>query len=125
MMKPAASNLAISLPIALLLSSEMPKWLLDRLGSRSDVTLVLGKFLGTPGMSCGDHANMSRFSRRNSTSSLSYLLLSPAPTTTNLLGSEGSKAIFLLSLQFGTGSHHRLSWPSQSAKVLWPELGPW
>src|ERR1043165_5320105 len=38
------------------------------------------------------------FSRRNSTSSLSYLLLSPAPMMPNLLGSEGSRMIFLLSL---------------------------
>src|ERR1041384_134012 len=41
---------------------------------------------------------MSRFSRRNSTSSLSYLLLSPAPMMPHLLGSEGSRMIFLLSL---------------------------
>src|SRR3954468_21692033 len=54
--------------------------------------------LGTPDMSCGDHAKMSRFSRRNSTSLLSYLLLSPSPTTKNLVGSEGSRATFLLSL---------------------------
>src|SRR3954462_5030043 len=49
-------------------------------------------------MSCGDHENISRFSRRNSTSSLSYLLLSPAPMMPNLLDSEGSRTIFLLSL---------------------------
>src|ERR1043165_6228736 len=41
---------------------------------------------------------MSQFSRRNSMSSLSYLLLSPVPMMPYLLGSEGSRTTFLLSL---------------------------
>src|SRR3954463_12163816 len=99
MMKPAAWSLAIASPIALLLSSEKRlKGCLTGFEPGRMCSLCSASSLGTPGMSCGDHAKMSRFSRRNSTSSLSYLLLSPAPTTTNLVESEGSRATFLLSL---------------------------
>src|SRR4051812_27337127 len=98
-MKPAACSLAISLPIALLLSSEKRlRGCLTGFEPGQMCSLCSASSLGTPDMSCGDHAKMSRFSRRNSTSSLSYLSLSPAPTTTNLVESEGSRATFLLSL---------------------------
>ena len=49
-------------------------------------------------MSFGDHAKMSRFSRRKSTSSPSYLLSKFAPMTANLSGFSGSRGIFFVSL---------------------------
>src|SRR3954463_6647831 len=49
-------------------------------------------------MYLGDHAKMSRFSRRKSASSPSYLLLRFAPMTANLSGCSGSRGIFFLSL---------------------------
>src|SRR3954463_12288742 len=99
MINPSACSFAISSPIALLLSSENHlSGCLTGFEPGLTCSLCSASSLGTPGMSWGDHAKMSRFSRRNSTSSLSYLSLSPAPTTTHLVESEGSRAIFLLSL---------------------------
>jgi hypothetical protein len=46
----------------------------------------------------GDHAKMSRFSRRKLVSSLSYLAERPVPMMTNLEGSLSSNRIFLVSL---------------------------
>ena len=46
-------------------------------------------FLGIPGMSAGHHANMSQFSRRNSTSALSYAGSKLVDTLTVLEGSVG------------------------------------
>src|ERR1043165_1069803 len=98
MIKHAACNFAISLPIALLLFSEKHlNGCLTGFEPGRMCNLCSASSLGTPDMSYGDHAKMSRFSRRNSTCSLSYLLLSPAPTTTHLVGSEGSRATFVLS----------------------------
>src|SRR3954464_14442518 len=74
MINPAAWSLVISLPIALLLSSEKHwRGCLTGFEPGRMCNLCSPSSLGTPGMSCGDHAKMSRFSRRNSMSSLSYL----------------------------------------------------
>ena len=59
---------------------------------------MLGETVGTPGMSLGDHAKMSRFSQRKSTSSLSYLLSRLVPTIACLSGWSASKGIFFVSL---------------------------
>src|SRR3989337_4584433 len=101
MMKPAASSLAISSPMVLLFSSERRRsgWRTG-LASLRTFSLCSAYFLGIPGMSFGDHAKISRFSRRKSTSSTSYLLLRRVPTTTYLLqlGSSGLSLTFLVSL---------------------------
>src|ERR1041385_4695582 len=90
MINPAACSFAISSPISLLLSSEKRlRGCLTGFDPGRMCSLCSASSLGTPGMSCGDHAKMCRYSQRNSTSSLSYLSLSPAPTTTNLVESEG------------------------------------
>jgi hypothetical protein len=52
--------------------------------------------LGTPDMSFGDHAKMSRFSRRKLVSSLSYLAERLEPLMVNLEGSLSSSRIFLV-----------------------------
>ncbi|KAI4991179.1 hypothetical protein ZWY2020_039550 [Hordeum vulgare] len=53
--------------------------------------------LGTPGMSEGFHAKMSRFSRMNSMSTLSYLGSRPAPIVNCLDESPGTKSTILVS----------------------------
>ena len=69
-------------------------------GFASSLTCILcsAKSFGTPGMSFGDHAKMSRFSWRKSMSSPSYLLSRFAPMTANLSGFSGSRGIFFISL---------------------------
>src|ERR1043165_6253141 len=65
LMNPAASNLAISCPIAFLLSEE--KRLRDcftSLAVGSTPNLFSANSLGVPGISDGFHAKMSQFSRR-------------------------------------------------------------
>ena len=98
MMNPAASSRAISSPIALRLSSaKRRKDCLTGLASGRTCKACSASSLGTPGMSFGDHAKMSRFSRRNSTSALSYAGLRPTPTETQRVGSDSSSRIFLVS----------------------------
>ena len=86
----ASSSLLTSSPMALRFGSE--KW---RNGCL--IGLALGKIwrecsansLGTPGMSAGHQAKISQFSRRNSTSTLSYAIGRVADTRTVLDGSVG------------------------------------
>src|SRR3954467_8639132 len=75
MIKPAARSRAISSPTTLLFSSDRRrKGCLTGFASDRTCNLCSANSVGTPGMSLGDHAKMSRFSRRKSTSSPSYLL---------------------------------------------------
>ena len=98
-MKPAARSRAISSPTTLLFSSDRRRrgfltgFALDR-----TCNLCSANSVGTPGMSLGDHAKMSRFSRRKSTSSPSYLLSRLAPTIAYLSGCSRSKGIFFVYL---------------------------
>src|SRR4051812_11436651 len=98
MMKPAASSRAISSPTTLLFSSDRRRrGCLTGFASDWTCNLCSANSVGTPGMSLGDHAKMSRFSRRKSTSSPSYLLSRFAPMTAYLSGYSGSKGIFFVS----------------------------
>ena len=96
---PAARSRTISSPTTLLFSSDRRrKGCLTGLASGRTCNLCSAKSVGTPGMSLGDHAKMSRFSWRKSTSSPSYLLPRFAPMTACLSGCSGSKGIFFVSL---------------------------
>ena len=53
--------------------------------------------LGTPGMSEGFHAKISRFSQRNSMSALSYLSDNPAPMMNCWIESPRTKSTFFVS----------------------------
>ena len=96
-MNPAARSRAISYPIAFLLSS-----LTRRRNCLTDFSFgsvfrwCSASSLGTPGMSEGFHAKMSRFSWRNSMSALSYLSDNPAPVM-NCWVSPGTKSTFFVS----------------------------
>ena len=95
----AARNRAISSPTILLFSSDKRrKGCLTSLTSSRMCSLCSAKSVGTPGMSLGDHAKMSRFSQRKSTSSPSYLLSRPVPMKACLSGCSGSKGIFFVYL---------------------------
>src|SRR4051812_27963979 len=73
LMNPAANNLAISCPMAFLFSEEnRRRESFTGLAFGSTCNLCLANSLGTPGMSAGFHAKMSKFSRRKLTSSSSY-----------------------------------------------------
>ena len=97
--KPAARSRAISSPTILHFSSDSRRrGCLTGFASSQTCSLCSANFLGTPGMSLGDHAKMSRFSRRKSASSPSYLLFRFAPMTANLSGCSGSRGIFFVSL---------------------------
>ena len=99
MMKLAANRRAISSPTILLFSSDSGRrGCLTGLASALTCSLCSAKSVGTPGRSLGDHAKMSRFSRRKSTSSLSYLLSRFVPMTAYLSGCPGSNGIFFVSL---------------------------
>jgi hypothetical protein len=95
-MKPAARSLAISHLIASRLS-----WANLRrccfLGTAYACTFRLCSIssLGTPSISAGFHANMSRLARRKLTSASSYLSSKPAPMTTVLDGSPSWSWIVL------------------------------
>ena len=98
-MKPAARSRAISSPTTLLFSSDRRRrGCLTGFISDRTCNLCSANSVGTPGMSLGDHAKMSRFSRRKSTRSPSYLLSRFAPMTAYLSGCSGSKGIFFVSL---------------------------
>ena len=98
-MKPAAKSRAISSPTILLFSSDSRRrGCLTGFASARTCSLCLAKSFGTPGMSFGDHAKMSRFSRRKSTSLPSYLVLRLAPMVTHRLGFAGSSGTCLVSL---------------------------
>src|ERR1041385_3350395 len=97
-MNPAASNLAISCPIAFLFSEE--KRLRDSftgLAFGSTRNLCSSNSLGTPGMSDGFHAKMSQFSRRKLMSSSSYLGSRSVAMLVYLFSSEGWIHTFLVS----------------------------
>src|ERR1041384_2059631 len=98
LMNPAASNLAISCPIAFLFSVE--KRLRDSFTGRafgSTRNLCSANSLGTPGMSDGFHAKMSQFSRRKLMSSTSYLGSRSVAMLVNLSSLEGWIHTFLVS----------------------------
>ena len=98
-MKPAASSRAISSATILLFSFDSRRrGCLTGLASALTCSLCSAKSIGTPDMSLGDHAKMSRFSQRKSTSLLSYLLSRLVPTIACLSGCSGSKGIFFVSL---------------------------
>ena len=98
-MNSAARNQAISSSTTLLFSSDRwRKGCLTGLTSGQTCSLCSAKSVGTPGMSLGDHAKISQFSWRKSTSSLSYLLSRPVPMTACLSGCSGSKGILFVSL---------------------------
>ena len=100
MMKLAASSRAISSPTILLFSYDSRRrGCLTGFASARTCSLCSAKSFGTHGMSFGDHAKMSRFSRRKSTSSPSYLLSRFAPMTANLSGFSRSRGIFFVSFQ--------------------------
>ena len=99
MMKSAARSRAISSPTTLLFSSDKRrKGCLTGFASDRTCNLCSANSVGTPGMSLGDHAKMSRFSRRKSASSPSYLLSRFVPMTAYLSGCSGSKGMFFVSL---------------------------
>jgi hypothetical protein len=54
------------------------------------------RFLGTPGMSAGFHAKMSRLAQRKLTSASSYFGSRPAPMVVVLLLSPVPRSIFLI-----------------------------
>ena len=84
-----------------------PEKLLDWLKFGSILRVCSASSLGTPGMSEGFHAKMSRFSRMNSMSALSYLGSRLALMLNCLDESPGTKSISLVSsadLNFITGS---------------------
>src|SRR5664279_6459093 len=73
LMKLAAVSHTISLPIAFrLLGSKHRRPCFTGFAPFLTLSECSASSLGTPGMSDGDHAKMSRCSRRNSTSSPSY-----------------------------------------------------
>src|SRR4051812_46107724 len=79
-MKLAARSRAISSPTILLFSSDSRRrGCLTGLEPSRTCSLCSANSFGTPGMSLGDHAKMSRFSRRKSASLTSYLLFRFAP----------------------------------------------
>src|SRR4051812_11501790 len=98
MMNPTAKSWATSSPIALRLF--LLKWQRNCL-----IGLYLGSTLrwcsenslGTPDMSAGFHAKMSRFSRMYSMSALSYLGSRLAPIVNCLDESPGTKSTDLVS----------------------------
>jgi hypothetical protein len=63
------------------------------LGSTLSECLI--RFLGTPGMSAGFHAKMSRLARRKLTSASSYFGSRPAPMVVVLLLSPVPRSIVL------------------------------
>src|ERR1041384_644141 len=90
LMNPAASNLAISCPIAFLFSEEIR--LRDSLTGRafgSTRNLCSANSLGTPGMLDGFHAKTSQFSRRKLMSSTSYFGSRSMAMLVNFSSSEG------------------------------------
>ena len=98
LMNPAASNLAISCPIAFLFSEE--KRLRDSftgLAFGSTRNLCSANSLGTPGMSDGFHAKMSQFSRRKLMSSTSYFGSRSVAMLVNLSSLVGWIRTFLVS----------------------------
>jgi hypothetical protein len=75
------------------------KWCLNKHGASKIIdTFETYHSLGTPGMSFGDHAKMSRFSWRKLVSSLSYLAERLTPMVMTLVGSFTSSRIFFVSL---------------------------
>ena len=90
---------AISSPTILRFSSDSRRrGCLTGFASSRTCSLCSENSFGTPSMSLGDHAKMSRFSWRKSASSPSYLLFRFAPMTANLSGCSGSRGIFFVSL---------------------------
>ena len=127
-MKPAARSRAISSPTILLFSSDSRRrGCLTGFASARTCSLCSAKSFGTPGMSFGDHAKMSRFSRRKSTSSPSYLLSRFAPMTANLSGFSGSRGIFFFPWPAGRSLEHHIPWGQGTGPAAcrpWPRLGP-
>src|SRR3954469_17591605 len=109
MMKPAARSLATSSPIALRLSSlNRQRNCFTGLYLGSTLRVCLASCLGIPGMSEGFHAKMSRFSRMNSMSALSYFGSKLALMLNCLDESPGTKSTSLVSsadLNFKAGSY--------------------
>src|SRR3954465_2423623 len=108
MMKPAAKSLATSSPIAFLLSSlNRRRNCFTGLYLGSTLRVCSASCLGTPGMSEGFHAKMSRFSRMNSMSALSYSGSKLALILNCLDESPGTKSTSLVSaadVNFRAGS---------------------
>jgi hypothetical protein len=77
--------------------------------------------LGTPAMSEGYHAKMSQFSRRNSTSTSSYLGLRFVPMEVVLVASPATSFTYLVStVGFKLGGEADIpAWMSASLR------GPW
>ena len=105
---PAAKSLATSSPIALRLSSlNRRRNCFTGLYLGSTLSVCSASCLGTPGMSEGFHAKMSRFSRMNSMSALSYFGSKLALMLNCLDESLGTKSTSLVSaadLNFRAGS---------------------
>ena len=107
-MKPAARSRAISSPTVLLFSSDSRRrGCLTGFASARTCSLCSAKSFGTAGVSFGDHAKMSRFSRMNSMSALSYFRSKLALMLNCLDESPGMKSTSLVSaadLNFRAGS---------------------
>src|SRR5579883_2024611 len=117
LMKPAASSLVIS---ALMASRRSCAKRRSRcflgLAVGSTLRLCSIRLLGTPGISDGFHANMSRFSCRNVMSASSYLSSSPEPIRAVFEGSPVPRSMVLRT----TSS---LSWLINGRDgVVWPPL---
>ena len=104
----AAKSRATSSPIALRLSSlNRRRNCLTGLNFGSILRVCSASSLGTPGMSEGFHAKMSRFSRMNSMSALSYLGSRLALMLNCLYESPGVKLtsfVLATDLNFNAGS---------------------
>ena len=98
MMNPAASSRAISSPIARRRSSwNRRSGCLTGLASGLTFSWCSASSLGTPGMSLGFQANISRFARRKSMSALSYAESRPAPIRTCLEESPSTRSMLFVS----------------------------
>ena len=90
----------ISSPMAFLLSSvKRRSGCLTGLASGLTCNECSANSLGTPSMYLGDHAKMSRFSRRKSVSSLSYLASNLLPMMATRSGKASSSWTCLVSFE--------------------------
>jgi hypothetical protein len=95
-MKPAASRLASYFLMAShLLSAKRQRCCRFGVALGSMLSECSIRFLGTPGMSAGFHAKMSRLARRKLTSASSYFGSRPAPMVVVLLLSPVLRSIVL------------------------------
>src|SRR3954470_21738007 len=121
----ALSNLAISLPMARLFSSpKRRKGCFTGLHFGSMFKLCSASSLGTPFMSVGCQVNMSLFSRRNSTSALSYLGSRFIPMAVVLEASPTTSSTDLVSMEaFNVGAESEIYFfdagISEASTLLW------